>query len=291
MADETIKTDDEVIAAGGFTAEQIAAIAAIVKNTLLMADGGSSVVTVEPVPFGEMRESTPVLSATQVTQAINNETVRAVAKETEVQTRVETVAVEAAAATEAAKTEVLTTVEERIVQVETRVEEADATKCSAHRYKGTIDLGAGDEINTEEASLKYLQDNIVEPKNGDVYVNKYNGMIFCWTEFNGNDATWVPKWVRLPSIIDLTNYYTKADVYNKNEVDLVRNLAQSGVDGATAASVKAVSVETALNAVKQALAGAESLVELAEETNTFGLRTRINEIVAVLKAANLIMKA
>ena len=291
MAEDITKTDDEIIAESGFTAEQVAALEAIVKRTLLTADGGTSVVTVEPVPFGEMRESTPVLTATQVNQAINNETVRAVTKETEVQTRVEEVAVESSNAVAAVKTEVMLSVEERLVEVENKIDSVDASSCSAHTYKGVIDLGESTEANTEEANIQWLNENIVQPKNGHVYVNKRNGMIFCWTEFNGNDASWTPKWVRLPDIVDLTNYYTKDEVYSKGEVDLVKTLAQTGIDNASAANSKAVAVEVALNAAKQAFADAANLVELSEDTNAFSVRTRLNEVIVLLKQANDLLRA
>lgn len=283
---DVIKSDDEILAAGGFSDAQIAALGVIVKRALLTADGGTTVVNVDPVPQGLVKENDTVFTSEQVTQAINNETVRAVAKETEVQTRVEQVAVAAEQADEALKTEIEASVEEKLTEVKQEVSELSAAACTAHRYKGVIDLGTGDEANTEEANFTYLN-TIVQPKNGDVYVNKYNGMIFCWTEINGNDATWTPQWVRLPSIVDLTNYYTKDEVYSKGEVDTVRELAQSGVDKANSNETKHVELKAEVSTIREAFAAAATLQEVdADSTNAFILRTRINDIINMLKLAN-----
>lgn len=290
---DVIKSDDEILAAGGFSDAQIAALGVIVKRALLTADGGTSVVNVDPVPHGLVKENDTVFTSQQVTQAINNETVRAVAKETEIQTRVEQAAVDASQADAALKTELEAAVDEKLTELKGEVADIAAAGSSAHTYMGAFELGSdlsGDEkvaANSEEASLAHLNATIVQPKNGHVYVNKFNGMIFCWTEHNGNDATWVPKWIRLPSIVDLTNYYTKNEVYNKAEVDTVRALAQSGVDKANANETKHVELKAEVKTIRDAFAAAAELQEIdADSTNAFTLRTRINDVINMLKLAN-----
>ena len=123
-------------------------------------------------------------------------------------------------------------------------------------YKGTIDH----EVDLETIAAQ-------NPNHGDWYIAKDTEQAWIWTVKDG-----VGTWVKMSGSVDLSNYYTKDEVYSKQFVDaLVTRLA--------AAETKLTKITTALSE----LLNTDALVY---ETYTADeLFTRTNTFLRVLKAA------
>lgn len=124
-------------------------------------------------------------------------------------------------------------------------------------YKGTIDH------ETDLADIAAHQN----PQHGDWYIAKDTEQAWIWTVKDG-----VGDWVKMSGSVDLSNYYTKDEVYSKQFVDgLVTRLA--------AAEGKLTKITTALSE----LLNTDALVY---ETYTADeMFTRMNTFLRVLKAA------
>ena len=124
-------------------------------------------------------------------------------------------------------------------------------------YKGAIDH----ETDLEDIAAHQ------NPQHGDWYIAKDTEQAWIWTVIDG-----VGDWVKMSGSVDLSNYYTKDEVYSKQFVDgLISRLAT--------AEGKLTKITTALSE----LSNTDALVHATYTIDD--MITRMNTFLRVLKAA------
>lgn len=209
---------------------------------------------VEKVAMSKIRQSQELYTAEGVDAVVHLETVRAGARESEIESKITEHVVTAHQEVEAARAEASEALAEATQRIDTQIAQMEG---SGLRYKGVL------------TNLSDLN-SVTEKSHGDMYVIQTTGRAYIWTVPPQVGGT--ASWVEMSGAIDLSNYYTKDQTYSKEQIDVIAARADNNKQA----------VDRAIAAFSM-LAGTYELVD--DEYDMEMIKNLVNLLLRTLKAA------
>lgn len=216
---------------------------------------------ITPQKFGEFRKSTKLYTADSVDAIVVQQTTEAKAREQTIENKITEHRTEVTEQIQA----VNNSVDEKVAETKTQLTNLIDEKIEGGgmHYMGILETL--EELNALPADVR---------KHGRFWVVNEDGCTYIWTVPEPTEEVPAPEgfWKKLASggTIDLSNYYTKDQVYNKEEVDVIKTRA-------TANEAKLAAVVTAC----KALDGYELLQD--EEYTTDQIQLLTNKLVTAVQ--------